>query len=272
MRIQHETLMTIAFWRTMGKGSLVLKYPPVAGESDSRRRAVNGLIVLDGEFVQIPWAKAPELAGRPTMIVQTKAGRTDAVLVGQAVFSPILLMRQQPAIGPVQSVLLSTDTEPALSDLLRRQRVQEVTVPGPDTRSSPTKYPCVAVSHVDELHRRLGGEMVLGAHLGASEKQTPLLKVDAVILPDRPWRRAQADVDRWSQELVRGMRAIAVVSTSGTLGMGSAGFALVAQHLLRTAGAIEAQAITLVGRDDRALQFALAKIPGLSAEVIAPPA
>jgi hypothetical protein len=269
MRIEHETVMTIEFWRTLGKGTLVLKYPPVSGEPDSRRRAVNGLIVLDGEFVQIPWAKAPELAGRPTMIVQTKAGRTDAVLAGQAVFSPILLRRQHPAIGPVQSVLLNTDAEPALSDLLQRHGVREVTVARPATRSSPRKFPRVAESHLDELHKRLGGEMLLGVHLGANEKSRPVLTVDAVILPDRPWKRVRADVEGWTQHRVRGISAIAVVSTCGCLGMGSAGFALVAQHLLRAAGATDAQAIALVGQDDRAVQFALAKIPGLSAEVIA---
>jgi hypothetical protein len=48
-----------------------------------------------------------------------------------------------------------------------------------------------------------------------------------------------------------------------------AGFALVAQHLLRTAGAIDAEAIALVGKEDGALQFALAKFPGLSSELIA---
>jgi hypothetical protein len=50
--------------------------------------------------------------------------------------------------------------------------------------------------------------------------------------------------------------------------MYSAGFALVAQHLLRAAGAIDAQAIVLAGTGDWAVEFALAKFRGLSVDVI----
>jgi hypothetical protein len=49
--------------------------------------------------------------------------------------------------------------------------------------------------------------------------------------------------------------------------MGISGFALVAQHLLRRAGAVDPQVIALVGRDDRAVRSALHTFPGLSAEV-----
>ena len=75
-------------------------------------------------------------------------------------------------------------------------------------------------------------------------------------------------MDRLARELVPGSRAIALVSTRGSLGMYSAGFALVAQHLLRTAGAIDAQAIVLAGTGDRAVEFALAKFRGLSVDVM----
>jgi len=47
------------------------------------------------------------------------------------------------------------------------------------------------------------------------------------------------------------------------------GFALVAQHLLRMAGAVDPRAIALVGKEDRALEYALSKFPGLSTELIA---
>jgi hypothetical protein len=268
MRTEHETLMTIDFWRSMGRGTLILKYPPVSGETDSQRRAVNGLIVLDGEFMQCALTNAPELAGRPAMIVQTKSGPTDSVLVGQAVFAPILLRRQHPAIGPVQSVLLSTEPEPTLSDLLQRHGVLEVTVPGPQIKSSRRSYPRVAESNLDDVHRRIGGEMLLGVQLGAEQSRRPVLKVDGVILPDRPWKRTRTAVDQQAQHLIPGAYAIAVVSTRGHLGMGSAGLALVAQHLLRVAGASDARAIALVGKGDRAVQFALWSFPGLTAEII----
>jgi hypothetical protein len=49
--------------------------------------------------------------------------------------------------------------------------------------------------------------------------------------------------------------------------MGISGFALVAQHLLRRAGAVDPQVIALVGQDDRAVRSALQTFPGLSAEL-----
>src|SRR5712692_9664619 len=97
VRIQHEPPMTVEFWRALGQGTLILEYPLVSGERDSNRRAVDALIVLDGEFTQVAWTAAPDMAGRPVMVVQTKAYRTDAALVGQAVFSPILLRRRHPS-------------------------------------------------------------------------------------------------------------------------------------------------------------------------------
>jgi hypothetical protein len=261
--------MTVEFWRSLGRGTLILEYPLVSGERDSNRRAVDALIVLDGEFTQTAWTAAPDMAGRPVMVVQTKAYRTDAALVGQAVFSPILLRRRHPSLGPIESVLLSPDPEPALSDLLRSHGVREVTVPGPTARLTHVNLPHALDSDLVKVHDRLGGEMLVGVQLPPRTTHRPVLKVDAVILPDRPKKRTAAEADRLARELVPGARAIAVVSTRATLGMYVAGFALVAQHLLRAAGAIDAEAIALVGKEDRALQFALATFPGLSTELIA---
>jgi hypothetical protein len=269
MRIQHEPPMTVEFWRSLGRGTLILEYPLVLSERDSNRRAVDALIVLDGEFIQTAWTAAPDMAGRPVMVVQTKAYRTDAALVGQAVFSPILLRRRHATIGRIESVLLSPEPEPALSDLLQRHGVREVTVSGPTIKVTHINLPTAYEADLVKVHDRLGGEMLFGVHLPFQTTQRPIIKVDAVILPDRPKKRTTAGADRFARELVPGARAIAVVSTRQPLGMYVSGFALVAQHLLRAAGAIDAQAIALVGKEDRALQFALVKFPGLSSELIA---
>jgi hypothetical protein len=267
VRAQHEPPMTVEFWQSLGRGTLILEYPLVSGEHDSRRRAVDALIVLDGEVTQTAWDAAPALAGRPVMLVQTKGYRTDAALVGQAVFSPILLRRRHPSIGPIESVLLSPQREPALSDLIEHHRVREVTVQGPKTKLSHINLPRAFDSDLFKLHDRLGGEMLVGVRLPLDTTQRPVLRADAIIVPDRPKKRTSSDADRRAGELLPGAHAIAVVSTRGTLGMYSAGFALVAQHLLRAAGSIDAHAIVLVGRGDRALEFALAKFPGLSVGV-----
>jgi hypothetical protein len=34
-RAQHERRLTLEFWRSMGRGTLVLEYPVVSGERDS---------------------------------------------------------------------------------------------------------------------------------------------------------------------------------------------------------------------------------------------
>jgi hypothetical protein len=270
MRVDYETPITIAFWQhSVGRGTLILEYPVVTREWGSLRRRVDGLIVLDGEFEQCLWNKAPDMTGRPVMVIQTKAHRTDPVVIGQAVLSPILLRRRHPSIGRVQSVLLSPQPEPSVSGLLRRNRVREVTVQGPDVKLRPAQYKQVADSHLSRLHKRLGGEMLLGVRLPAEPSTRPILRLDALILPDRPSKVTQTEVERVAYQLIPAGRAIAVVSTQGALGMGISGFALVAQHLLTVAGAEQAEAIAVIGREDSAVQFALKHFRGVSTELVA---
>jgi hypothetical protein len=266
-RTQHERRLTLEFWRSIGRGTLMLEYPVVSGERDSQRRAVDALIILDGEFEQRPWATAPDLAGRPLMIIQTKAHRTDATLLGQAVFSPILLRRQHVAIGPVESVVLTTGSAPALSQLLQRHSVRELTVAAPDVKLSHATYPRVDQESLDRLHNRLGGEMFLGLPLRDEASPELILKLDALVLPGRPTRRTTLESHQSAKEIISGAHAIGVVSTRRPLGMGISGFALVAQHMLRRAGAVDPRAIALVGQLDNAVGFALQTFPGLSAEL-----
>ena len=110
----------------------------------------------------------------------------------------------------------------------------------------------------------------MGVHLRGNATPRSALTVDAVILPDRPRKQTDTSVGGTAEKLIAGAHAIGVVSTRGPLGMGVSGFALVAQHLLRRAGAVDAQAIALVGVDDRAVRFALERFPGLTAELAAP--
>lgn len=267
MRIEHEPPMTVEFWQSLGRGTLILEYPLVTPEPASNRRRVDALIVLDGEFTQTAWTAAPDLAGRPVMLVQTKAYTTDASLVGQAIFSP-LLRRRHPSVGPIESVLLSPDPEPVLSDLLARHNVREVTIPGPSIRVTHINLPRAHESELAKVHDRLGGEMLIGVRLPLGGTRRPVLKVDAIVLPDRPKKWTTTDQDRIARQLLPGARAIAIVSTRQPLGMYVAGFALVAQHLLRAAGALDPQAIALIGKGDRALQFAIGKFPGLTTELM----
>lgn len=142
-------------------------------------------------------------------------------------------------------------------------------MPGPIVKVTHIKLPRASEADLYRVHDRLGGEMLMGLKLPISPTPRPVLLVDAVIFPDRPKKRTVADSPAVAGQLLSGARAIAVVSTRHTLGMYVSGFALVAQHLLRMAGAVNPGAIALVGKGDRALEFALSKFPDLSSEVVA---
>lgn len=261
--------MTRAFWRSLTRGSLFREYPVVAGEPGSKRRAIDALIVMSGEFKEYHWSEAPELTREPVMVVQTKAYRTDPALVGQALLSPILLRRRQPEIGHVESVLISPSPEPFLSALLRRHTVREVTLPGPAANISHIKLRRVPSSDLDHLHSRLGGEMLLNVPMSALGGTGPILTADAVVLIDHPWKRTVISGNNVAAEHVRGSEAVAIVSTTDSLGMYAAGFAVVARELLLAAGASQASAIALVGRPDRAVGEALAHFPGVTVQTAA---
>jgi hypothetical protein len=236
----------------------------VAGEPGSKRRAIDALIVVDGEFKEYRWSAPPELTGEPVMVVQTKAYRTDPALVGQALLSPILLRRRQPEIGRIEPVLISPSTEPFLTELLRRYKVREVTLPGPAANISHIKLRRVPSSDLDHLHSRLGGEMLLNVPMSAPGGTGPMLTADAVVLIDHPWKRTVISGNYAAAEHVRGSEAVVIVSTAVSLGMYVAGFAIVARELLLAAGASQASAIALVGAPDRAVGEALAHFPGVT--------
>jgi hypothetical protein len=253
----------------MKRGSLFCEYPVVAGEPGSKRRAIDALIVVDGEFKEYHWSQAPELTSEPVIVVQTKAYKTDAALVGQALLSPILLRRRQPEIGRVESVLISPTPEPYLSELLRRHKVREVTLPGPAANISHIKLRHVPSSDLDYLHSRLGGEMLLNVPMSAPGGTGPILTADAVVLIDHPWKRSVISGNNVAAEYVRGSDAVAIVSTADSLGVYVAGFAIVARELLLAAGASQASAIALVGGTDRAVGEALADFPGVTVQTAA---
>lgn len=150
---------------------------------------------------------------------------------------------------PIESIVLTTGTAPALSELLKLNGVREVVMAAPNAKLSHATYPRVDQTFVNRLHDRLGGEMLSGVPLRDQASAELLLKLGALILPERPRNRGTLETHQAAEPVISGVRAIGVVSTRGHLGMGVSGFALVAQHLLRRAGAVEPQVIAIVGRD-----------------------
>lgn len=264
-RNAYEPPMTEDFWLSAGRGTLYLEFPLVIAGNGSERRRVDGLIVLDGEPKKRPAANAPDLNGKSVIVVQTIAGATDAAHVGQALLSPWLLRQRYPKIGPIESVLVTASPEPFLTALLQRHGVREVAMTGSSAVIARTHLRGVPESELDLLHAQVGGEMLIGVHLPADQ---PLLTTSAVIVSGRPFKRTVHG--RGAKALnLRGEVATAVVSTTERLGMYVAGFALVARELLLAAGAKEANAIALVGTDDKAIHDALGNFPGVTARDLA---
>ncbi|MGH3422758.1 MAG: hypothetical protein ACRDOD_24560, partial [Streptosporangiaceae bacterium] len=271
-RNSYEPPMTEEFWRTAGRGSLILEYPVVLGGGGSERRRVDGLILLDGDFARLSVAEVPDLSGRPVMLVQTVAGRTDAAHVGQALLSCWLLRQRFPRIGPIESVLVTASPEPFLTALLERLGVREVTVEGPSAVITHTHLTGVPASQLDLIHAQMGGEMLVGLPLRATPGEPCILTASAVILSAHERKRTVVGRAGSAEHLIKGSAATAIVSTTDRLGMYVAGFALVARELLLAAGAAEARAIAVVGTDDRAVQEALRQFPGVAVRLVASPA
>jgi len=264
-RNAYEPPMTEDFWLSLGHGTLFLEFPLAIAGNGSERRRVDGLIIPGGEQKKRPSVAAPDLNGTPVMIVQTIAGRTDAAHVGQALLSPWLLRQRYPKIGPIESILVTASPEPFLTALLERHGVREVTMTGPSTMLSRTHLRGVPESELDLLHAQLGGEMLIGVSLPGDQ---PIITTSAVIVTSRTSKRSVPE--RGAKPLkLKGEMATAVVSTTERLGMYVAGFALVARELLMAAGATEANAIALVGINDRAIHEALGHFPGVTVRDLA---
>ncbi|HEY1419895.1 MAG TPA: hypothetical protein VGG90_04210 [Candidatus Dormibacteraeota bacterium] len=266
-RNAHEPPMTEEFWRTVGRGSLILEYPLVIGGGGSERRRVDGLIVLDGQCHVGTPADACDLNGRSVMVVQTVAGRTDAAHVGQALLSQWLLRQRFPGIGTIESVLVTASPEPFLTAMLLHHGIREVTIDGPSPVMSRTHLTGVPETELDHIHEEMGGEMLIGVQLRAAE--LCILTASAVILAGERKKRTVVGRGGSAEYLIKDSVATAIVSTPDRLGMYVAGFAIVARELLLAAGAADASAIALVGTDDRAIREALSHFPGVTARLVA---
>lgn len=269
-RNASEPPMTEEFWRTVGRGSLILEYPLVVGGSGSERRRVDGLIVLDGQRQKGTPAETYDLKGRSVMVVQTVAGRTDAAHVGQALLSHWLLRQRFPDIGTIESVLVTSAPEPFLTEVLLRHGIREVVIEGPSQVMNRTHLTGVPESELDHIHTEMGGEMLIGVQLRAQEHC--ILTASAVLLAGNRKKRTVIGRGGSAEHLIKGCDATAIVSTTDRLGMYVAGFAIVARELLLAAGAADAHAIALVGTDDRAIRDALSHFPGVSPRLLAQPA
>jgi hypothetical protein len=84
-----ETPMTRRYWKRVG-GTLLEEYCVVPRGPGVGRRVVDAVIVVDGEG-RIASPKGVSLDGKDIIVVQTKAYRLGMYLMGQALFSRVLI-------------------------------------------------------------------------------------------------------------------------------------------------------------------------------------
>lgn len=177
--IQHEPPMTVDYWRSTGLGgTLLLEYEIERKGAYSRSRRADGVIVLGAETkivsrgpvpalhaegVEIigkkPW---PSLDGEDVRVIQTKACPAGLPLLGQALLSPGLI-QQLWKPRSLRSVAVHTGgSDPAILALLGQFHIESHEVPPANGHVDPT-YAHLGRAALDWIHRRLEGEMVLGA-------------------------------------------------------------------------------------------------------------
>jgi hypothetical protein len=121
---KHETPMTRWYWQQVG-GTLIEEFLAVSGSESCGQRLIDGVIVLGGEK-RIAKKGDVSLEGKHIVVVQAKAKRLGMNLMGQALFSAVLMKKFKPA--SIRSVALCAKTDSVLAPILESYRGVEVVV------------------------------------------------------------------------------------------------------------------------------------------------
>jgi len=107
-------------------GTLIEEFVLVQPSSTSAIRRADAVILVDGERRIASWREMLSPEGRDVIVVQAKAHRLGMYLMGQAVFSGILVRRFNPR--SVKVVALCTQDDSVLHPLLDAHPDVEVVV------------------------------------------------------------------------------------------------------------------------------------------------
>jgi hypothetical protein len=114
---QRERLMTQWYWGQVG-GTLIEEFVAVRRTATRGWRALDGLIVQDGERRIASKSDKIPIEGRDVIVVQTKASRLGMYLLGQAFFSAQLIQQFKPS--SVISVALCSQDDSELRPLFEQ--------------------------------------------------------------------------------------------------------------------------------------------------------
>ena len=120
-----ETPLTERFWN--GQGTLVLEYLAVRGSKTRGKRLIDGVILPDGPATKAHWRDV-DILGKDIICVQTKAKRLCMYLLGQAVFSKEILLKECGAKS-VRTVALCVQDDDVLRPLAEDMGVEVVVMP-----------------------------------------------------------------------------------------------------------------------------------------------
>lgn len=120
-----ETPLTRAYWRKVG-GTLVEEFLMVKAGKNQGRRCLDGLIILGGVH-EIASPNDVCIEGRDVICIQTKAKRLGMYLMGQALFSKLLIEKY---FSPrsIRSVALCEKTDEVLEPMLREFGIEVVVI------------------------------------------------------------------------------------------------------------------------------------------------
>jgi hypothetical protein len=114
---KHETPMTEGFWQSSAKGTFLAEYPLVRRTSECGARLADAVILTDEPHCRGRMQDYPTLTGCNVIVIQAKTDRMGMYLMGQALFSARLVMRQ--GATSVRSILLCHQTDSVLLPLLK---------------------------------------------------------------------------------------------------------------------------------------------------------
>ena len=82
--------MTRRYWKRVG-GTLVEEFLVVPRSAGVGPRRLDGVIIVDGDHRKASWKERINLDGHDIIVVQTKANRLGMYLMGQALFSRVVI-------------------------------------------------------------------------------------------------------------------------------------------------------------------------------------
>jgi len=131
-----ETPLTRKYWQKIG-GTLVEEFPIVSAGIQNGRRAIDGLIIKDGEQ-EIRKTGDVNITDKDIILVQTKAKRLGMHLIGQAYISKLLIEKYYKPKS-VTSVALCTKGDSVLEELIK-EKLQGIEVVVMDTSISREQF------------------------------------------------------------------------------------------------------------------------------------